>query len=125
MTSLRFSCELELSVTELWRFRGQQKYLPHGYIIEKSGKPPVCVVDLVRSFYLDEKRILRKWMKFGMSHVRKKQPPGHFDFINNYIASLKNDSSPPVIPEDGENMVKLLEHIEESLNEQGPVAVHF
>jgi len=32
------------------------------------------------------------------------------------MESLKNDSPPPVTPEEGKNTIKLLECIEESLN---------
>ena len=101
-----------------------QTFLPHCYIIEKSQKPPVGLVDLVRSFYLDEKRIFGKWVKLGKSHIGKKQPPGHFDLINNYIESLRKDSPPPVTPEDGKNTIQLLERIEQSLDEQRPVAMN-
>lgn len=101
--------------------RRVQTYLPHGYIIEKSEKPPAGIVDALRSFYLDEKRILRKWMKFGSTHILKKQPPAHFELINEYIESLKKDSPLPVTPEDGEKTIKLLECIEESMNKHRPV----
>ena len=62
-------------------------------------------------------------MKFGMSHIRKKQPPSHFDLISNYIESLKKDSPPPVTPEDGRNTINLLECIEKSLDEHRPVTI--
>jgi len=45
--------------------------------------------------------------------------------VGNYIESLKNDTSPRVPLEDGRNAVKLLECMEESLNEQRPIAVLF
>lgn len=101
-----------------------QTYLPHGYIIEKSKNPPVGAVDVLREFYSDEQRVFRKWVKFGMSHIRKKPPPGHLDLIKNYIESLKKDSPPPVTAEDGKNTIQLLECIEESMNEHRPVSVN-
>ena len=100
-----------------------QTFLPHGYLIERSENPLVGVVDALRSFYSDEKRIFRKWKKIGMSHILKRQPPGHFDLIKDYVESLKKDSPPPVTPEDGRNAIKLLECIEESLNEHRRVTM--
>jgi predicted dehydrogenase len=100
-----------------------QTFLPHGYIIEKWQRPPAGLGDILRSFYVDGNRFFKKWVKFGMSHVTKKQPPGHFDLINNYMESLRNDSPPPVTPEDGKNTIRLLECIEKSLDEHRPVMV--
>lgn len=100
-----------------------QTHLPHGFIVEKSDRPPAGLIGLLRSFYSDEKTVFRKWIKIGTSHILKKQPPGHFDLINNYIESLQKDSPPPVTPEDGKKTIRLIECIEESLNEHRPVTL--
>lgn len=57
-----------------------------------------------------------------MLRVRK-QSFGHYNLINSYVESLKQDSPPPVTPVEGKNAIKLLECIEESLNEQRPITV--
>ena len=103
--------------------RRVQAYLPYGYIVEKLDSPPASMAGVLRSFYSDEKRVFRKWMKFGMGRVRK-QLFGHYDLISSYLESLKKDSPPPVTAEDGRNTIRLLECIEESLEEQRPVAMN-
>jgi predicted dehydrogenase len=100
-----------------------QTYLPHTFLIDRSEDPPAGVVDALRSFYLDEKRIFRKWTKFVTNHILKRERPSHFYLINDYIASLEKDIAPPVTPEDGKNTINLLECIEKSLDEQRPVPI--
>jgi predicted dehydrogenase len=103
--------------------RRVQAYLPHGYIIEKSNEAISSIVDVFRSFYLDQKRILKKWVKFGLNRVIRRPYGGHFDLIRSYIESIKKDQPPPVTAADGRNTIKLLESIEQSLNERRSVAV--
>lgn len=59
--------------------------------------------------------------------VRTKTPLGyyigHFHLISGYIKSLKDDSPPPVQPEEGKKTIKLLECIEQSLNSHKVVQV--
>ena len=105
--------------------RRVQVHLDHEYVLEKSQRPPDSVSDTVRGFYVDEKRVFQKWIKFGINYVRKRKLLSHLNLISNYIESLEKDTPPPVPPEDGRNAIKLLECIEESLNNQRPVAVSF
>jgi len=93
-----------------------QTFLPHGYVITRMQDPPANVADVLRNFFIDGKRFFKKWWKFTKDQIKKPQS-GHFDLINSYIKSLEIGSPPPVTGEDGRNTVKLLECIEESLNE--------
>ena len=100
--------------------RRVQTFLPHGYIIERAQESPANLAGVVRNFFTDEKRLFKKWMKFTMDQVEKPQL-GHFDLINSYVESLEKGSSSPVTGEDGRNAIRLLECIEESLEERRPV----
>lgn len=100
--------------------RRVQTFLPHGYIIERSQKSLSSVADVVNSYFSDEKRLCTKWWKFVKDQIEKPQL-GHFDLINGYAESLEKGSPPPVTGEDGRNAVRLLECIEESLEERKPV----
>jgi len=101
--------------------RRVQTFLPHGYIIEMTQEKAANVAGVARSFFTDEKRLFKKWMKFAMDQVKKPQL-GHLDLISSYAESLENGSSSPVTGEDGRNAIKLLECIEESLNTRKPVS---
>jgi len=98
-----------------------QTFLPHGHIIERIQESPASVVGVASNFLTDLKRLYRKWIKFAVDQIKKPQS-GHFDLINAYVESLEKNSPPPVKGEDGRNTIKLLECIEESLNEQKPVS---
>jgi len=77
--------------------------------------------------FLDIKRLLQRrkqWALrllsaiFGMPH-----PSSHFSLISSFMDSLRRNSAPPVQPEEGKKTVRLLECIEESLNNRRPVLV--
>jgi len=97
-----------------------QTYLPHGYILERTQESHANVAGVVRGVYTDVKRLFKKWGKFAVNQVTKPQL-GHFGLINSYVESLENSSPSPVTGEDGRNAIKLLECIEESLEERRPV----
>ena len=97
-----------------------QTFLPHGYIIERMQESPASVAGVVRSLLSDVKRLYRKWAKFAADQIKKPQS-GHLGLISSFIESIKEGSPPPVTGEHGRNTVKLLECIEESLNERTPV----
>jgi len=65
-------------------------------------------------------RRIQTYCKFAVNQVTKPQL-GHFGLINSYVESLENSSPSPVTGEDGRNAIKLLECIEESLEERRPV----
>jgi len=104
-----------------------QIYEDYDYLVEKLNMyaSPDSILDVVRSFYTDEKRVLRKWMKFGMNFLHKNKLSSHFKLIKSYVESLEKDSDPPVQPEHGKNTIRLLECIEESLNKHRAVEVTF
>jgi len=100
--------------------RRVQTYLFHGYTIERTRENVANFTGVLRNFFTDEKRLFTKWKKFAIDQIKKPQS-GHFELISAYVESLEKDSLPPVTGEDGRNAIKLLECIEESLNEQKPV----
>jgi len=73
----------------------------------------------LQGLYWDLKEAIKKWAKFELNcicyrHVIRCLP--QYILINRYVDSIKNDSDPPVKPEDGRNSIALLECIEQSLN---------
>jgi predicted dehydrogenase len=76
--------------------------------------PPADLRGILQNLFTDFKRLSRKWWKFAKDQIKKPQL-GHTDLIRTYIQSLKNGHVPPVTGEDGRNAVRLLECIEESL----------
>lgn len=97
-----------------------QTFLPHGYVIERTQESPASAAGVVHSFFSDVKRLHKKWAKFAADQIKKPQF-GHLGLISNFIESINEGSPPPVTGEHGRNTVKLLECIEESLNERKPV----
>jgi predicted dehydrogenase len=97
-----------------------QSFLPHGYIIERTQEAHANVIEVIRNFVTDLKRLYKKWAKFAVDQIEKPNW-GHPELIHAYIKSIEEDSSPPVTGIDGRNAIKLLECIEESLINQRPV----
>ena len=100
--------------------RRVQTYLFHGYTIERAQEKAANLAGVLRDFFTDEKRLFAKWRKFAVDQVKKPQS-GHLGLISSYVESLEKGYPSPVTGEDGRNAIKLLECIEESLNEQRPV----
>jgi len=96
----------------------------YDYMLEKAENPPFTVGSLARNIFTDEKRILQKWAKFGLAYYHKKKLLPTFNLITSYIESIKKDLPPPVSPEDGRNVINLLECIRTSLSEKRPVAIN-
>jgi predicted dehydrogenase len=95
--------------------------LDYSYLLEIPEK---TTRSILRGFYLDQKIIVKKWIKSAMENLRQRDLARclhHYNLISEYIQSIKNDSDPPVKPEDGRRTIKLLECIEESLNKNQPV----
>lgn len=104
--------------------RTLQVYWEFDYMLEKSEDPPFSASKVVRNIFADEKRILQKWVRFGICYLLKRKLLPMFNLISNYIESIKKDLPPPVSPEDGKKTIKLLESIEKSLDEQRPVTIN-
>jgi predicted dehydrogenase len=103
--------------------RRLQIYRDSDHILENSEEPPLSVGAVVKNILTDERRILKKWLKFGVCYFRKGKLRPMFNLISSYVESIKNDLPPPVSPEDGRNTINLLECIEKSLDEQRPVSI--
>lgn len=93
------------------------------HFLEKSEEPPFTVGGVVRNIFVDEKRILKKWARFGICYFRKRKLLPTFNLISNYIECIRKDLPPPVSPEDGRSTINLLECIEKSLDEHQPTKV--
>lgn len=81
---------------------------------------------ILKGFYYDQKTTFRKWStvarrSLGNKSLLKCLP--HYNLINSYIQSLKEDSHPPVALEEGRMTIQLLESIEKSLDTGRPVKV--
>jgi len=93
-------------------------YRDFDYYLENSEEPPFTVSKVIRNFLVDEKRILQKWMRFGICYSHKKKLLPTFNLIKSYIEAIKKDLPPPISPDYGRNTVNLLECIEKSLDER-------
>lgn len=93
------------------------------YVLEKTEEPAFSFGGAARDCLVDEKRVLQKWTRFGMSYFKKRRILSVVNLISTYIDCLKNDLPPPVTPEDGRNNVHLLESIEKSLDEGQSVPI--
>lgn len=97
--------------------------LDYDNLFEIPQKPPSGVVE---GFFIDQKIIFKKWTKTIVEHFKKRKLLTclhHYILINKYIESIKNDSDPPVKPEEGRKTIELLECIEESLEKSKPVSL--
>lgn len=110
-------------VYELRDFSGKrlQIYRDFDYFLEKAKSPPFTVSGVLRNLFADEKRVLQKWARFGLSYVRKRKLLPAVNLITKYVEAIEKDLPPPVSPEDGRSTINLLECIEKSLNEKRAV----
>jgi predicted dehydrogenase len=95
----------------------------YNYLVEIPEKSPK---NDLQGFYWDLKSVVKKWTKTVLESIRKKELLSclpHYNLINKYIQSLKEDSDPPVKPEEGKRTIELLQSIEESLNKNQPVKI--
>ena len=104
--------------------RRMQLHWEFDYFLENSEDPPLTFGKAARNLFVDEKRILQKWMRFGVGYFRKRKLLPTFNLISSYIESIRDDLPPPVTPEEGKNTINLLECIENSLHEQRPILIN-
>ena len=97
-----------------------QTYLPHGYIIERVKESAAGLGGVLSNYFSDQARLYTKWSKFAKDQV-KKPTLGHFKLISSYADSLQKGEPSPVTGEDGRNAIRLLECIEESLEQKKSV----
>lgn len=99
------------------------KIVNYNFFMEYPEKPEK---NMLQGFYRDQKRILKKWIKFFTTNIHCRKLANavpQYVLITKFIESIKKDTVPPVTPEDGRKTVRLLEHIEESLDKNEPVQV--
>lgn len=94
------------------------------YFVEKTEIQPYNVRYVVRNFLVDEHRILKKWVKYGLRYLSKGKILSTFLLISSFISSIEKDLPSPVPPEDGKKTIALLECIERSLDESRPIPLH-
>ena len=104
--------------------RRLQLYRDFNYYEETSQPPPFSAVGVAKNMLIEEKRLMKKWLKFGSGYFKKKKVLPTLNLIHNYVDAIKNDLSPPVTPEDGRNTINLLECIERSLNEKRAIPLN-
>jgi predicted dehydrogenase len=92
----------------------------YNFFLEYPEKPEKSILE---GFYRDQKQILKKWTKFFLTNIKNRNLASQYFLITKFIESIKNDTEPPVTPEDGRKTVRLLEYIEESLNKNEPKIV--
>lgn len=74
----------------------------------------------------DQNRTMKKWARFLLTNIlnrKLKNCMPQYILLTKFIESIKNDTDPPVTPEDGRRTVRLLECIDESLNRNEPMKV--
>ena len=97
--------------------RRMQIHWEFDYSLENSEEPPFTVSKIARNLFVDEKRVLQKWLRFGTCYLRKRKLLPTFNLISSYIEAIEKDLQPPVTAEDGRNTINLLECIEKSLDD--------
>jgi predicted dehydrogenase len=109
---------------ELISSKGRKiEILNYNFFVEFPEKPHK---HMLQGFYRDQKLITKKWTKFFINNIRNRKLLNclpQYILLNKFIESIKNDTDPPVTPEDGKKTVRLLEYIEESLNKNEPIKV--
>lgn len=110
-------------IYELSDFSGKrlQIYRDFDYFLVKDESPPFSVGSVLRNIFVDGKRVLYKWTRFGISYLQKRKILPLTNLILSYIETIKKDLPPPVSPNDGRNTVRLLECIEKSLKLRKPI----
>jgi UDP-N-acetylglucosamine 3-dehydrogenase len=74
--------------------------------------------NFLRGLYLDEKASLKKWVGPIINNLRNRDLMSclpHYGLISRFMQSIRDDSDPPVTPEDARKTIQLLECIQESL----------
>jgi predicted dehydrogenase len=98
-------------------------YRDFDYLVEKSEKPPYNALYVIRNLFVDEKRILKKWIKYGLRYFSGGKTISNYLLMRSFINSIEKDLPPPVSPEDGKKTIALLECIEKSLDEFKPITL--
>ena len=103
--------------------RRMQMHWEFNYFLENNEDPPFTVRKVARNVFVDEKRILQKWLSFAASYFYRGKLLPTFNLISKYVESIEKDLPSPVSSEDGRNTVNLLESIERSLDEHRAITV--
>ena len=113
--------KMEISF-ELTSSDGKQiQILDYNFFITPPEKRPKR---FLQGYYWDLKNATKKWTEFMSDVINYRSVMAflpQYILINKYIESLKNDSEPPVTPEEGRKTIRLLEYIEESLKKNQPI----
>lgn len=109
-------------IFELIDSNGKQMQISnYNYLAEYPETNPTS---FLQGLYRDQKIATKKWIKSLINNLRDRRLSTclhQYILINKYIDAIKNDTDPPVTPEDGRKTVRLLECIDESLNKNQPV----
>ena len=113
-------------VWELGDSSGQrvQMHRDYNYFCQNSTYPPISAGKVLINMLTDEKRLFQKWGAFASNYFYKKKLIATASLVTKYVESIKNNSSPPVTPQDGINTINLLESIEKSLDEKRSIPIN-
>jgi predicted dehydrogenase len=96
--------------------------IDYNLLLELSQSPK----SFLQGLYLDLKASLKRWVGPIIDTIRKRELLKclhHYGLISAFMSSMKNDSNPPVTPEDGRNAIHLLECIQQSLETNQTIKV--
>lgn len=94
------------------------------YLLDKSRSFSGGITGLISRYLSDGKQSLKKNLQYSLNLLRYRQAfdyLSHINLIARFIESLNNNSAPPVTPEDGIEVIQLLQSIERSLRENEAV----
>jgi predicted dehydrogenase len=90
---------------------------------ENLALPPYTMRGVMSSFVADESRVLGKWLQYASKYFHKRRMLPHMRLFSSFISNIQNNLPPPITPEDGRNVINLLECIEKSLDKKQPIRV--
>ncbi|MEM3549944.1 MAG: Gfo/Idh/MocA family oxidoreductase [Candidatus Bathyarchaeia archaeon] len=94
----------------------------YNHLLDLSKSP----ANFLQGLYSDCKAAFQKWIGPIIGNIKKRELLRclhHYNLITAFISSIKNNTDPPVTPEDGRRAIHLLECIQESLDAYKPVKV--
>jgi predicted dehydrogenase len=72
--------------------RRLQLHWEYDYFFEPKAPPPYTTGNVIKNFFIDEKRVLQKWYSFGKSYLQKGKLLPTYNLINSYVESIKKNS---------------------------------
>jgi predicted dehydrogenase len=93
------------------------------YMLENKQTPPFSMGLVLKNMFEDQKRLWKKWYRFGSCYIHKRKLLPAFNLIGGFIESVRKDLPSPVTEYDGRNTINLLESIEKSLDQEKSISI--